>query len=54
MAIIGLGIYAATFSITGGLKAVVVWTDVIQVTALLFGGFVATYMVLHAVGVWNI
>lgn len=48
-AIIGLGIYAATFSITGGLKAVV-WTDVIQVTALLFGGFVATYMVLHAVG----
>ncbi|MEZ4909259.1 MAG: sodium/solute symporter [Saprospiraceae bacterium] len=48
-AIIGLGIYAATFSITGGLKAVV-WTDVIQVTALLFGGFVATYMVLDAVG----
>ncbi|MCB9309964.1 MAG: sodium/solute symporter [Lewinellaceae bacterium] len=48
-AIIGLGIYAATFSITGGLKAVV-WTDVIQVTALLFGGFVATYMVLQAVG----
>jgi SSS family solute:Na+ symporter len=48
-AVIGLALYAATFSITGGLKAVV-WTDVIQVVVLIFGGLVATYMVLDAVG----
>lgn len=44
-----LGIYAATFSITGGLKAVV-WTDVVQVIALVVGGLAATYGVLTAVG----
>lgn len=47
--ILFLGIYAATFSITGGLKAVV-WTDVVQVIALVLGGLVATYGVLNAVG----
>lgn len=47
--VIGLALYAATFSIGGGLKAVV-WTDVIQVIVLIFGGFVASYMVLNAVG----
>ncbi|MBP6694816.1 MAG: sodium/sugar symporter [Saprospiraceae bacterium] len=47
--IIMLAIYAATFSITGGLKAVV-WTDVVQVIALVLGGLVATYGVLQAVG----
>ncbi|MFZ1704553.1 MAG: sodium/sugar symporter [Saprospiraceae bacterium] len=47
--IILLGIYAATFSITGGLKAIV-WTDVIQVIALVVGGLAATYGVLQAVG----
>ncbi len=47
--ILGLAIYAATFSITGGLKAVV-WTDVIQVVVLIIGGLVATYAVLNALG----
>lgn len=46
--IIGLALYAATFSITGGLKAVV-WTDVIQVVVLIMGGLIATYAVLNAV-----
>jgi solute:Na+ symporter, SSS family len=47
--VVGLSIYSASFSITGGLKAVAL-TDVIQVVALIFGGLVATYMVLDAVG----
>ncbi len=47
--IIGLVIYSATFSIFGGLKAVV-WTDVIQVVVLIVGGFAATFFVLNAVG----
>ena len=47
--IIGLAILAATFSVLGGLKTVV-WTDVIQVVVLLFGGFLATYLVLSAIG----
>ncbi len=47
--VIGLVIYSAAFSIFGGLKAVV-WTDVAQVIVLVFGGFVATYFVLSAVG----
>lgn len=48
-AVIGIAIFASTFSISGGLKAVV-WTDVIQVVALIFGGLLASYMVLDAVG----
>lgn len=48
-AIIGLAIYSASFSVTGGLKAVAL-TDVVQVVALIFGGLVASYMVLDAVG----
>jgi len=47
--IAGLVIYSASFSIFGGLKAVV-WTDVIQVVVLILGGFVASYMVVSAVG----
>ena len=47
--IAGLVIYSAAFSIFGGLKAVV-WTDVIQVVVLVVGGFLATYLVLQAVG----
>lgn len=46
-AVIGLAIYAATFSIFGGLKAVV-WTDVIQVVVLILGGTVATVLILNA------
>ncbi|MCL4109205.1 UNVERIFIED_CONTAM: hypothetical protein GTU68_062973 [Idotea baltica] len=47
--IAGLVIYSASFSIFGGLKAVV-WTDVIQVIVLILGGFVASYLVVSAVG----
>lgn len=47
--VIGLAIFASTFSIFGGLKAVV-WTDVVQVVVLIFGGLLASYMVLDALG----
>lgn len=47
--ILGLVIYSASFSIFGGLKAVV-WTDVVQVVVLIFGGFLASYFVVSAVG----
>ncbi len=47
--ILGLALYSATFSIFGGLKAVV-WTDVIQVVVLVIGGLVASYMVVTLVG----
>lgn len=49
LGIIGLAIYAATFSVFGGLRAVV-WTDVIQVVVLLFGGLMASFLVLSAIG----
>jgi len=48
-AVIGLAIYSGTYAVTGGLKAVAL-TDVVQVLALIFGGLVATYMVLEAAG----
>ncbi len=47
--IISLVVYSATFSIFGGLKAVV-WTDVVQVIVLVLGGAVAAYSVLAFVG----
>ena len=47
--IIGLILYTASFSIFGGLKAVV-WTDVIQVVVLVIGGFAASYAVMTYVG----
>ncbi len=47
--ILGLVIYSASFSIFGGLKAVV-WTDVIQVVVLVIGGLIASYMVVSFVG----
>ncbi len=47
--ILGLVIYSASFSIFGGLKAVV-WTDVIQVVVLVLGGTLASYFVVAAVG----
>jgi len=47
--IIGLALFAATFSIFGGLKTVV-WTDVIQVIVLIIGGIVASVLVLSAIG----
>lgn len=47
--IIGLVLYSASFSIFGGLKAVV-WTDVVQVVVLIVGGLAAAYSVLYDVG----
>ena len=49
LGVIGLAIFASTFSIVGGLKAVV-WTDVVQVIVLTLGGLVASYLVLQAIG----
>lgn len=42
-------LYSATFSIFGGLKAVV-WTDVVQVVVLVTGGVIASILVVSAVG----
>lgn len=47
--VIGLVIYSASFSIFGGLKAVV-WTDVLQVIVLMIGGTVAAWGILSVVG----
>lgn len=47
--ILGLVIYSASFSIFGGLKAVV-WTDVIQAVVLLIGGLIAAGVALAALG----
>ena len=43
--IIGLGLFAATYSLWGGLASVA-WTDVIQVVILIFGGLLMTYFAL--------
>lgn len=47
-AIIGLALFAAVYSIYGGLKAVA-WTDVVQVVFLIGGGLVTTFLALDAV-----
>ena len=47
-AIIALACFAAAYSIYGGLAAVA-WTDVIQVTLLVLGGFITTLIALHHV-----
>jgi solute:Na+ symporter, SSS family len=49
ISVIGLALYAAAFSISGGLR-VVAWTGVIQAILLIVGGFVVTFLVLNAVG----
>ena len=43
--IVGLGLFAAAYSLWGGLAAVA-WTDVIQVVLLIFGGLLMTYFAL--------
>ncbi|RNC83215.1 MAG: sodium/glucose cotransporter [Balneola sp.] len=48
LALIGLALIAATYSIYGGLSAVA-WTDVIQVILLVLGGIVTTIVALNAV-----
>lgn len=52
--IIGLGLFAAAYSLYGGLSAVA-WTDVVQVVLLIFGGLVTTYLALsHVVPSGNV
>lgn len=48
VSIIGLGLFAAAYSLYGGLSAVA-WTDVVQVVLLLVGGLVTTYLALQHV-----
>lgn len=47
-AVIGIALFAAAYSLYGGLSAVA-WTDIIQVVFLVLGGIVTTYMALNAV-----
>lgn len=55
-AIIGLSLFAAAYSLYGGLSAVA-WTDFIQVIFLVMGGLITTYLALNTVsggeGVWE-
>ncbi|MBC3759561.1 sodium/sugar symporter [Hyunsoonleella sp. SJ7] len=46
--IMGLAMFAAAYSLYGGLSAVA-WTDVIQVVFLVLGGLVTTYLALNTV-----
>lgn len=46
--IIGLALFAAAYSLYGGLSAVA-WTDVVQVVLLVIGGLVTTYIALEHV-----
>ena len=46
--VIGLSLFAAAYSLYGGLSAVA-WTDVIQVIFLVLGGLVTTYLALNTV-----
>ncbi len=46
--VIGLALFAAAYSLYGGLSAVA-WTDVIQVVFLVLGGLVTTYLALNTV-----
>ena len=47
-AIIGLGIIAALYSITGGLSSVA-WTDILQVILLVLGGLITTVVALQVI-----
>jgi SSS family solute:Na+ symporter len=44
--IIGLALFAAAYSLWGGLKAVA-WTDVVQVAMLIIGGLITTFIALQ-------
>lgn len=46
--ILGLGIFAAAYSLYGGLSAVA-WTDVVQVVLLIIGGLITTFLALQHV-----
>lgn len=46
--VVGLALFAAAYSVWGGLSAVA-WTDVIQVVLLVIGGLVTTFIALNHV-----
>ena len=46
--VLGLALFAAAYSLYGGLSAVA-WTDIIQVVVLVLGGLVTTYLALDTV-----
>ena len=48
--VFGLALFAAAYSLYGGLSAVA-WTDVIQVVFLILGGAITTYLALNTVSV---
>src|SRR5437762_11419320 len=48
-ALIGLGVFALAYQLYGGLKAIAL-TDIVQVTLLVFGGLVVTFLTLGQVG----
>ncbi|QLE02996.1 sodium/sugar symporter [Galbibacter sp. BG1] len=50
--VLGLSLFAAAYSLYGGLSAVA-WTDVIQVVFLVLGGLVTTYLALDTVSGGN-
>lgn len=56
VSIIGLALFAAAYSLWGGLSAVA-WTDVLQVVLLIVGGLVTTFIALNSLsdgeGVWQ-
>ena len=47
--VIGLALFSSLYTIYGGLKAVA-WTDVLQVTILILGGLMTSYLALKAIG----
>ncbi len=49
VALIGLGTFALLYQLRGGLKAVAL-TDIVQVTLLVFGGLVISYLTLSKIG----
>lgn len=48
VAVIGLALFAAAYSLWGGLAAVA-WTDVVQVALLILGGLITTFIALQHV-----
>lgn len=49
LALFGLGAFALVYQLRGGLKAVAL-TDIVQVTLLVFGGLVISYLTLSQIG----
>ena len=52
ISIVGLALFAAAYSLWGGLAAVA-WTDVVQVVVLIFGGFMMTSWLVGLKDVYN-